>query len=239
LRCRATDAGDHFVVSGQKIWTSLGHIADHCILLVRTGAPDSAHRGLTMLWVDFDWPGITRRPIRCANDRNDLAEVFYDDVVVPKDRLVGDVGQGWAVAMYLLQFERGMYAWQRQSWLHHRLSELAASPSLPAGAAARIGEAYEVLFSLRIRCGDTVRRLAAGESPGPEISIDKVLLATAEQTVLDAARDLLAPDIEIGDDMASATWRWQWWYTRAASIYGGAAEIQRSILAERVLGLPR
>jgi alkylation response protein AidB-like acyl-CoA dehydrogenase len=141
--------------------------------------------------------------------------------------------------MYLLQFERGMYAWQRQSWLHHRLSELVASPSLPAGAAGRIGEAYEVLFSLRVRCGDTVRRLAAGESPGPEISIDKVLLATAEQTVLDAARDLLAPDIEIGDDMASATWRWQWWYTRAASIYGGAAEIQRSILAERVLGLPR
>ena len=240
LRCRAVDAGDHWVVTGQKIWTSWGHVARRCILLARTGPAASAHHGLTMLFADMDSPGVTARPIRAITGRNEFAEVFFAEAPVPKDRLVGEVDKGWAVAMHLLQWERGMYAWQRQAWLHSRLGQLIASASeiRPSGEE-RIGEAYEAVFALRARCGDTLRRLAAGENPGPEISVDKILLATAEQTVLDVAREALHPVVEVGTGPESEAWRSEWFFSRAASVYGGAAEIQRTILAERLLGLPR
>lgn len=242
LRLKAVDGGDHFVLNGQKIWTSTGQCATHYFVICRTGTQESAHRGLTMLFVDRNTPGIEARPIRCASDRNNLAEVFFDDVVVPKSCLIGGVGQGWAVAMYLLQFERGMYAWQRQSWLHGRLTALLESldvDALPPGASARIGETYEAVFSLRVRCAETVRRLSRGESPGPEISIDKVLLSAAEQAVFDLARELLTPAFELDNGAADPSWRWEWWYSRPASVYGGAGEVQRNIIAERILGLPR
>lgn len=245
LRCRAVrePGGTHFVVNGQKTWMTLGHVAARIALLCRTGTPESRHRGLSMLLVDADAPGVTVRPIRMANGLNEVGEVFFDDVRVPADRLIGDVGEGWAVAMYLLQFERGMYAWMRQAVLFGLLSELCAQvPAAPRGDAAvrrTVGDAHLAIAALRARAHGTVERLARGETVGPDASADKVLLAHAEQTLLDAAHAMLGPRFALDGGAAAEHWRSTWFYTRAASIYGGSGEVQRGILADRVLALPR
>ena len=110
LRCRAVDDGaDGFVLNGQKIWTSQGPTATRFLVLVRTGAPESRHRGLSTILVDADTPGVTVRPIALASGRRELAEIFFDDVRVPRERLIGDVDAGWGVVMFLMQYERGMY----------------------------------------------------------------------------------------------------------------------------------
>jgi alkylation response protein AidB-like acyl-CoA dehydrogenase len=240
IRTRAADNGDHYLLNGQKIWTTMGHLGDRCVVLARTGSLESAHRGITAFLVDMDSPGVEVRPIRAATGRNEFAELFFDDVAVPADRVVGDLNGGWAVAMYILQWERGMYGWQRQSLLHSQMDRLLTQLESPGGEAAdRLGEAYLAIHSLRMTCRKTLRRLADGQNPGPEISVDKILLATAEQTTLDTVRDLLDPQVEIGDDESSVAWRREFIYTRSASIYGGAGEIQRNIVAERLLGLPK
>jgi hypothetical protein len=245
LRARAVEGGDTFRVNGQKTWVSFGHLAQACGLLVRTGPPDSRHKGLSILWVDMSLPGVTVRPIRAASGRNEFAEIFFDDVIVPSSCLVGGLHQGWAVAMHLLQFERGMYGWVRQAVMHRWLEEaieatgggLETSPG--SAAAARVGDAYLAALSLRSKCRQTVLRLAEGEFLGPEISVDKLLLSAGEQTVLDAARALTWPAFELDDSQAAQRWRADWFFTRAASIYGGSAEVQRDIVAEHLLGLPR
>jgi alkylation response protein AidB-like acyl-CoA dehydrogenase len=236
LRCRAVETTDGFVVNGQKVWTSLAQMAARCALLVRTGGPGP--KGITMLFVDVAAPGVTVTPLRAATGRNEFCELFFDDVFVPADHVVGSVNGGWGVAMHLLQWERGMYAWQRQAMLHSRLADLVTAQKQPDADGA-LGDVYAGWFALRVKCRDTLRHLAAGTDLGPEISIDKVLLAAAETTVMDLARRLSEHRFELGDDPHDEQLRQEWFYSRAASIYGGAAEIQRSIIAERVLGLPR
>jgi alkylation response protein AidB-like acyl-CoA dehydrogenase len=242
LRTRAVRGADgSFVVSGQKVWTSFGATATRMVTLVRTGTPESRHRGLSMILIDLDAPGVTVRPLALPSGRNELAEIFLDDVVVPADRLLGEEGGGWAVAMYLLQWERAMFAWQCSVQLLDRLrqlrDEVAAAAAPPPGAAASLAQRHLEVLLLRARAADTVRRLAAGETVGPEASVDKVLLAAAEFGVHDAVRDLLAPAMAVGDGMGSA--RAAWWYSRSASILGGSAEVQRQILADHVLRLPK
>ncbi|WP_203231198.1 acyl-CoA dehydrogenase family protein [Nocardioides caldifontis] len=241
LRTRAEAAGNGFVVNGQKIWTTLGQFASHAAVLARTGAPDSAHRGLTMLWVDLGQPGASVRPIPASSGRDEFAEMFFEDARVDGSRVIGEVGGGWAAAMYLLQYERGMYAWLRQAILHRRLREVAAMA--PAGASpsslAALGRAQRVCAGLRARSRTTVLRLSAGENPGPEISVDKVLLGQAEQAVFDAWRQLCWEAMAVDDGDLSSTLREEWFYSRASTIFGGAADIQRDILSDRVLRLPR
>ncbi len=240
LRLRAVDEGDHWRINGQKVWTSFAHVSASCLLLARTGEAPTGYRGLTMLWAPMDAPGILARPITTMSGQNELAEVFFDDVVVPKDQVVGDVGGGWDVAMYLLQWERGMYAWLMQSWMHARFDDLLAQAGARAGAAAaQIGRLYQMLFAVRVKSIETVHALDAGRSPGPEISADKVLLTRAEQALFDLARELLIEDFTLDDGPETHAWRDDYWYSRAASIYGGAIDIQRGIVAERLLGLPR
>jgi hypothetical protein len=249
LRCRARRQGDDYVISGHKIWTSHAETANRIFLLARTGTQDSRHRGLSMLLVDVDMPGITVRPIRLASGRAELAECFFDDVRVPAGRLIGAEGEGWAVAMYLLQYERAAWAWLRAAVLLRRLQSLvgllesapaAATRSEPASRApadAVLGSVYLDLLSLRARSVDTVRRLADGQTVGPEASADKLLLGACEQSVYDAARSLLGPRFLFGD--GSRQWREEWWYSRTTTIYGGSAEVQRGIIADRVLKLPK
>ncbi|MCV7154768.1 acyl-CoA dehydrogenase family protein [Mycolicibacterium pyrenivorans] len=240
LRCRARRDGDDYVVCGQKIWTSHG-VGAACIgTLVRTGTSESRHRGLSMLMIDLDVPGVGVRPIRFANGHNELAEVFFDDVRVPADRLVGAEGQGWDVAMFLLQYERGNYAWMRQAHIGRLVATLAASADASDQAMmSEVGAAWLAQQAVRIRCGRTVLRLGAGEALGPDISIDKVLLGAAEQRVCDAAQSIRRPEFVFSDADVDEAWRANWFYTRASTIYGGAAEIQRSIIADRVLKLPK
>src|SRR3984885_1296274 len=183
LRCRARREGDDYVISGHKIWTSHAETANRIFLLARTGTPESRHRGLSMILVDVDAPGVTVRPIRLASGRAELAECFFDDARVPSGRLIGAEGEGWAVAMYLLQYERAVYAWLRASVLLQRVRALAgfglpdgASPppnapplaAPPPGADEVLGTVYLDLLSLRARSVDTVRRLGAGQTVGPE-----------------------------------------------------------------------
>lgn len=244
LRTRARRQGDHYVVSGQKLWTSHGATARRLVVLVRTGTPESRHRGLSMIMIDVDSPGVTVRPIALASGDNELAEVFFDDVAVPADQLVGEEGQGWAVAMFLLQYERAMYAWQSASVALRRIGELrdlvsARTGPLPDGTRRRLGSVYVDIVTLRARSSETVRRLAAGETVGPEASVDKVLLASAEQGLHDLARELLGPEFLFSDESTLHGWRADWWYSRSATILGGSSEVQRTILADHVLGLPK
>ena len=235
LTTRATPRGDDWVVTGQKVWTSLAQYAARCVLLTRT-AP--GHGGITAFFVDMDTPGITVRPLRTMHGVDEFAEVFFDDVVVPADRLLGRPGDGWQLAMDLLPYERSTCFWHRAAYLYTRLDRLLAERTETtaeddAADDGDLGAAYLALHTLRARSHATQKRLAEGARLGPETSIDKVLLATAEQRLYDTARDLLPGVLELTD----SPWRTEYLYSRAASIYGGTAEIQRNIIARRLLGL--
>src|SRR3954469_23546705 len=124
LACRAVPADDGWRVSGQKVWTSLAQYAQRCVLLTRTGSVESAHRGITALFVDMESPGITVRPIPTMHGAPEFCEVFFDDVAVPLERTLGEVDEGWAIAMQLLPYERSTALWQKTAWLHHRLQDV-------------------------------------------------------------------------------------------------------------------
>ena len=239
LRCRATPTAEGYRLSGHKIWTSHGATASRLVCLVRTGTQESRHRGLTMVMVDADAPGVTIRPISLASGRAELAECFFDDVLVTPDRLIGGDGEGWAVAMFLLQYERAVYAWQRASALMQRLRVLAHEVTSSERADQVIGSAYLDLIALRARSVETVRHLAAGHTVGPEASSDKLLLGAAEHSVMNAARTLLGPAFALNGNENVSRWREEWWFSRTTTIYGGAAEVQRGILADRILNLPK
>ncbi len=242
LGCRAVADGDpstaaSWVINGQKVWTSLAQYSDRCVLLTRTGPPDSRHRGITAFFVDMNTPGITVAPLEMINGEREFAEVFFDDVVVPSDRMLGELNGGWAVAMNILPYERSSCFWQRIAYLYRRVQRLVDVVPHDDRTAEVIGNAFVQLHMVRARSRDTQRRLAAGATLGAETSIDKVLVATAEQTVYDAARQLLPGVIAVDDGAAAEMWRSEYLYSRAATIYGGTAEVQRNIIARRLLDL--
>jgi alkylation response protein AidB-like acyl-CoA dehydrogenase len=237
LTCKAVRTGDGWVVNGQKVWTSLAQLAQRGVLLVRTGPPGSAHRGITALFVDMGTPGITVRPIEAMHGSEEFCEVFFDDVVVPAERTLGDEGQGWAVAMDLLPYERSTALWVRGAYLHRRLDQVLAAAEPGSVSPSEVGEAYQQLFAFRARSRATQHRLHEGESLGAETSIDKILVATAEQVVFDLAADALADEVTLGDGPDARRWRAEFLYSRAATIYGGSSEIQRNIVARRLLDL--
>jgi alkylation response protein AidB-like acyl-CoA dehydrogenase len=230
-------AGAGWRVSGQKVWTSLSQYARRCLLLTRTGSVESAHRGITALLADMDAPGITIRPIETMDGEQEFAEVFFDDVLVPLDRTLGEEGQGWAVAMDLLPYERSTALWQRAAWLRRRLRDLVDAAEPGALDPLAVGEVTQLVYAFRARSRATVHRMAAGEQLGPETSIDKVLLAAAEQALFDLAAEALPAEVTTGDDAESGRWRGEFLYSRAATIYGGTAEIQRNVIARRLLDL--
>jgi alkylation response protein AidB-like acyl-CoA dehydrogenase len=168
---------------------------------------------------------------------DEFCEVYFDDVVVPANRMLGRPGDGWRLAMDLLPYERSTCFWQRIAYLYTRFDRLIAETSGPDDADDaddyELGSAYLALHTVRCRSRATQHRLADGARLGPETSIDKVLLATAEQKMYDTARELLPGAIELDD----TPWRTEFMYSRAATIYGGTAEIQRNIIARRLLEL--
>jgi alkylation response protein AidB-like acyl-CoA dehydrogenase len=237
LACRATPTDHGWLVNGQKVWTSLAQYAQRCVLLTRTGTPESAHRGITALFVDMDSPGISVRPIETMHGVAEFCEVFYDDVAVPLDRLLGEVDRGWSIAMDLLPYERSTALWHRAAYLQRRLEQLVSAAPDGALDPAAVGEVTELVSAFRARSRATQRRLAAGEILGAETSIDKVLLASAEQVLFDLVAEGLGAQVVLGDDPVSERWRNEFLYSRAATIYGGSAEIQRNIIARRLLNL--
>jgi len=246
LRTRAVDDGaGGFVLNGQKIWTSQGPTATRLLALVRTGAPESRHRGLTMMMVDADAPGVTVRPIALASGRRELAEVFFDDVRVDGDRVVGEVNGGWAVAMHLMQYERGMYGYAVLNKVLTEMSRLRVE-MVTTGATdtqrQRFARVYVDVAAAQARTATTVRRLAAGEAVGAESSIDKLLFGRAEKEVNDLILEITRERMIAGTGQGGAaldTARAEWWYSRAATVMGGTAEVQRGIIADHLLGLPK
>lgn len=238
LRVKAVAVEGGWRVTGEKTWTSWAQFADRCVLLARTGSPDSAHRGISAFLLDMDTPGIEISSLRSMNGDDEFCSLFFDDAFIPAERLLGKVDGGWVVAMHVLAGERGAAAWQRQIWLRTRLADLAAAREGAVGDAV-IGEAFELLIGLRVLSRRTVRALSDGAPVGATTSLDKLAMSTAEKFLFDAALTNLGEDIVYGSDAAALEWRNDYLYSRASSIYGGAAEIQRNIIAERLLGLPR
>jgi alkylation response protein AidB-like acyl-CoA dehydrogenase len=237
LTTRATQQGDNWVVNGQKVWTSFAQFSTRCVLLTRT-AP--GHDGITAFFVDLDTPGITVRPLRTMHGVDEFCEVYYDDVVIPASRMLGRPGDGWRLAMDLLPYERSTCFWQRIAYLYSRFDELIRETSALSGVGQtgshsefELGAAYLALHTLRCRSRATQYRLRDGARLGPDTSIDKVLLASAEQRLYDTVRDLLPGVVELDD----TPWRSEYLYSRASTIYGGTAEIQRNIIARRLLDL--
>ncbi len=236
LRATAELRGDVWVVNGEKLWTSFAHHATRCVVLARTGRPGS--RGISAFLVDMDTPGVTARPLRTMAKVEEFCSTSFIDVEVPADRLLGDVDAGWKVAQHILSCERGAIFWQRGAWLGHHLG-LLLDQAGETGSMAALGQAYQLLWAFRATSKATQERIAAGRLPGPEASVDKIMIGAAEQAVFDTARELLCGAIEVGDTPAAQSWRREWAYARAATIYGGTSEIQRDIVATHLLGLPR
>lgn len=237
LRLRATEDGESWRLSGEKIWTSWAQFADRCLLLARTGPLESAHRGITAFFLDMDTPGIELRPLRSINGDDEFCSLYFDNVAVPKSRTLGEVNGGWSVAMFVLGCERGAAAWQRQAWMRWRLRTLVEdSPGLPP---AKAGEAFELIHALRLLSRRTLRLLSAGGSAGVLPSFDKLMMSTAEKFLFNTALTTMPGTLLLDDGQSARDWRSDYFYSLASSIYGGAAEIQRNIIAERILGLPR
>ena len=235
LTTRAVQDGDRWIVNGQKVWTSFAQFSHRCILLTRTGdASTPNHEAITAFFVDVDSPGITVRPLHTMHGVDEFCEVYFDDVVVDGSRMLGKPGDGWQLAMDLLPYERSTCFWQRIAYLYSRFDALVGETAIQGAAIDdQLGDVYLALHTLRCRSRATQHRLAAGHKLGPDTSVDKVLLAGAEQLLYDTARNLMPGVIELEE----GPWRTEYLYSRAATIYGGTAEVQRNIIARRLLDL--
>lgn len=229
------DGTDRYVINGQKVWTSFAQYSHRCILLTRTGGADTPnHQAITAFFVDLDTPGITIRPLHTMHGVDEFCEVYFDNVAIDVSRMLGQPGDGWRLAMDLLPYERSTCFWQRIAYLYSRFDALISEVSAQGEAVdTDMGEAFLALHTLRCRSRATQHRLGDGQKLGPDTSIDKVLLASAEQRLYDTVHDLLPGTIELDVN----DWRTEYLYSRAATIYGGTAEVQRNIIARRLLDL--
>ena len=251
LRTRGERVGDVIVVNGQKIWTSFAQQADWCILVVRTDPSAARHRGLTFLLVDMRTPGIQIRPLVEMTGHAWFNEVFFDGVRVPVENVVGEIDGGWEIVVTTLSVERGSSA------QHARLEAdfarlLAAVRRMPRGAGSVADDpvvrdqlarfAAEVLV-MRMTAYRNAWALQSKGLPGPEGSTQKVFWSELDQRVKAAAVEMLGPAARVpqGDPLAldDGAWAYEALWSRAATIYAGTSEVQRNIIAQRVLGLPR
>jgi alkylation response protein AidB-like acyl-CoA dehydrogenase len=237
LRCRATDEGDHWIVNGEKIWTSYAQFASKILLLARTGPLASRHRGITAMLVDMDSPGVTVQPLHGINGQQEFSATSFDGVHVPKSRLIGQVDGGWAIAMSILHSERGGIFWMLSASLSRSFQSLLSEADTTVADEDALGHAFVSLAGLRARSWTSQHRMTTQSITTPETSVDKILMATAEQELFDTVRGVLNGQLEFSDNASAAAWRQEFMYSRAASIYGGTAEIQRNIVADQVLGL--
>lgn len=247
LRTRAVADGGDYLVSGQKIWTSWAHEAQWCALLVRTDPAVRKQAGISYLLLDMTSPGITTRPIRQMTGDREFCEVFFDDVRVPRRNLLGAENEGWAIATHTLGSERGAATLRRrvelEVALEDAIDELRGGGAPSDRAAAAIGRAHVAMRVLDAQTRQTTARLLTDAGPTPMDSVDKLALNDVEQTVFAEIAGLLGPLRAVSGSrpagLRSERWAHEHLYSRAASIYGGSAQIQRTIVAERLLGLPR
>lgn len=254
VRTRAERRGDKFVVNGQKIWTSFAQYAHWCFALVRTDPSASKHKGLSFLLIDMKSPGISIRPLRQISGESEFNETFFDDVEVPIENLVGEENDGWRIAMTTLAYERGPEdALGRQIRFKQELDKL-----LTTVAALKVGDGRAIddaairqklarsiieVEVMRLNSMRTFSKYLNGEERGPDASLIKLYWSHAAQRLYENALDALGPIAPLAgnDAQAAAGGRFQlsWLQSKAFTIYSGSSEIQRNIIGERMLGLPR
>jgi alkylation response protein AidB-like acyl-CoA dehydrogenase len=248
LQTRAVLDGDHFVVNGQKVWTSMGHVADWCFLLVRTDPAAARHKGISFLLVDMTTPGITVRPLRQITGEAEFNETFFDNVRVPRQNLVGKLNEGWSVAITTLAYERDLLTFIRHISLRnalHRLVKLVQARGKGADPVVRqkVAELWIGEQALALNGYRSLTKILRGGQPGPEGSTSKLFWSQLDQELALAATQVIGPYSQIaeGSPWAPDDGQWQFYelLARGSGIRAGTTEILRNILAERVLGLPK
>jgi alkylation response protein AidB-like acyl-CoA dehydrogenase len=240
LSTRAEPVDGGWLLTGQKVWTSYATVARWGICLARTDAEAPKHRGISYLVVDMTAPGIEVRPLVQITGESEFNEVFLDEVFVPVDHLVGGLDDGWSVANTTLAHERGTNFPFKEQVVHevfldelYRLASTSGAIDRPEVADA-LARAYVELRILRLHNLRTLTRLARGEEPGPESSWIKLAWTDVTQHLSATALEVLGDDGQL-----AGPWGRQYLWSRAASIAGGTSEVQRTIIGDRILGLPR
>jgi alkylation response protein AidB-like acyl-CoA dehydrogenase len=251
LTTRAHLDGDAYVVNGQKVWTSEAKWADWCLLLVRTDPDAPNHRAMSCFIVPTDAPGLVVRPFRQMTGAMEFAELFLDDVRVPVSARVGEAGEGWRIAMSTVSFERGPGDVGYIADLRRAIGRLtdvvrAARPSGTAGGAQtgeggrelalRLARSMVDVEVLRVHVLRSLSRRSEGLATEVDASVDKLLMVRTEQALGHAMLDLHGAGVLMGEE-PEALHHYLW--SRAASVYGGSEQIQRTVVATRLLGLPR
>ena len=255
LSTRAERHGDEFVVNGQKVWTSNALHADRMFALVRTSREDKKHRGITMLLLDMDQPGVEVRPLKQMTGKQHFGEVFLTDARVPADQVLGKIGEGWGVAMLLLSFERGASAIGYYTTFRRELEEiieLARRTPRGAGTAAndpairqKIAQAVVELEALKLHSLHILTKVERGEELGFESSMTKLQWSETHQDLGELYLDVMGPQgwttrgsgTDDGQELHPLQELALW--SRSETIWGGSSQVQRNIVAEHVLGLPR
>jgi len=251
IRTRGEVDGDHIVVNGQKIWTSYAQLADYQELLIRTDANMSRHRGLTWIICDMKLPGITIRPIESIDGEAHNCEVFYDNVRIPLANVVGQVGDGWRVAMSTLSFERGTAFMELQLKMAKSIDSVVAMARARRGPdgraliesdsfATRLGQLRGEVAAMRAMTYMSVSRGMRTEQPGPEGTYLAMMKGELDQRIKRFAMEVLGRDgLERPEHLEPEDWVHLYLRSYSGTIGGGTSEIRRNIIGERVLGLPR
>ena len=244
---RATAVEGGWRLNGQKVWTSYAQFADWGVCLARTDAEAPKHRGISYLVVDMHAPGVEVRPLVQLTGDAEFNEVFFDDVFIPHHNLIGPENEGWRVANATLSHERGTNP--RQLVIHIQLLEELLRLAEDSGVFAdrrlrhRLAQAYVEVRIFQLHNLRTLSRLAQGGEPGPEGSALKLYWSEMSQRMHDSAMAVLGPAAPLwrgaSDNPGDGRWQRSWLYYLASSIFAGTNEIQRNIIGERVLGLPR
>jgi len=247
LSTRATATEGGWRIDGQKVWTSYAQFADWGLCLARTDPDAPKQRGITAFAVDMRAPGVDVRPLRQITDETEFNEVFFTDVFVPDDQVVGPLNEGWQVANSTLSHERGINP--RQLVIHLQLVEELLRLGLERGAwederlRPRLAQAAVEVRLFQLANWRSLSRVAKGREPGPEGSAMKLSWSEMSKRLHDTVMAVLGPTAPLWhgatDNPGDGTWQRSWLYYQASSIWAGTNEIQRNILGERVLGLPR
>ena len=243
IRSRAVrnDGGDGWLLTGQKTWASRGAFAEWCFGIFRTDPAAERHRGLTYFLIAMDSPGVTVRPIPQIDGETGFAEIFFDGVEVPDGQVLGEVGTGWSVAMSTAGSERGLSLRSpaRYTEAAARLVELFDQAGRPAGSAEAVARAYIDAEAYRLHTYWTASKVARGHTVGPEASANKIFWSETDVAIHDTALTLLGPEAELLEAGSPGEWLDGYLFSLAGPIYAGTNEIQRNVVAERLLGLPR
>ncbi|HEY0173790.1 MAG TPA: acyl-CoA dehydrogenase [Pyrinomonadaceae bacterium] len=248
LGTKAARAGDDFVVNGQKIWTSFAQMADWCLLLVRTDSEAPKHKGLTCLLADMRAEGVTVRPLRQMSGDSGFNEVFFSNVRVPASKVLGEVNKGWTTAITALMNERAnlgsgiQVIFKRQLEALVERSRTVERNGRPASedplVRQKLAQAYLELEILRLNTNRALTSLSKSGVPGAEGSIQKLYWSEMNQRTQQYAQEILGPYGQL-KDFDKGMWEYGYLRTRGNTIEAGTSEIQRNIIAERVLGLPK